>query len=106
MDDAEENVREEMLFDRAALELESGRSRRGVYAMALTATDGDRDRAGARYLQLRVDQLASEFEAWETERRLEETEESRREEASADLLGTLFAIGLVILAVIAIVNWS
>lgn len=98
--------REELLFERASIELESGRRRRGVYAMALTRTDGDRNRADARYMQHRVEQLQSEFEAWNLERLDQEADEQRRVEASADLFRTVFALAILILAVVAIVSWS
>ena len=98
--------REELLFERASFELETGRKRRGVYAKALTAADGDRDRAGARYLRLRVDQLESEFEAWEAERVEEERDLARRAEASADFVRTLLAVALIVFGLVAILSWS
>ncbi|NNE70826.1 MAG: hypothetical protein HKN29_10760 [Rhodothermales bacterium] len=98
--------REELLYERASYELESGRKRRGVYAMALTRVDGDRNRADARYMQHRVDQLQSEFETWNLERQEAEAELERREEASADLFRTVFALVILILAVMALVSWS
>ena len=73
---------------------------------ALTAVDGDRDRASARYLQLRVDQLESEFEAWEAERVEEERDLARRAEASADLVRTMLAVALIVFGLIAILSWS
>jgi hypothetical protein len=106
LESASEDEREELLFERASVELETGSRRRGVYAMALTRTDGDKDRASARYMQHRVDQLQSEFEAWDMERRSEEEAEDRRREASADFFRTVFAIGMLILAVVAFVSWS
>ncbi len=106
LETASEDEREELLFERASYELETGSRRRGVYAMALTRTDGDKDRASARYMQHRVGQLQSEFEAWDMERRSEEEEEDRRREASADFFRTVLAIAILILAVVAIVSWS
>jgi hypothetical protein len=105
LESVSQDEREELLFERASHELETGGRRRGVYAMALTRTDGDKDRASARYMQHRVDQLQSDFEAWDMERRTEEEEDERRREASADLFRTVFAIGILILAVLAIVSW-
>lgn len=106
LESASEDEREELLYERASIELETGSRRRGIYAMALTRTDGDKDRASARYMQHRVDQLQSEFEAWDMERQSQEEEEDRRREASADFFRTVFAIAILILAVVAIVSWS
>lgn len=106
LESADEADREELLFERASIELETGRSRRGMYAKALTAADGDRNRAGARYMQLRVDQLAHEFEAWEADREEASQAEELRAAASADFIRTLLAIAALVVAIIAVVSWS
>jgi hypothetical protein len=106
LDSAPSLDREELLFAQASLELETGRSRRGVYAMALTEADGDRDRARAGYMRRRVNQLEDEFGGWEKDREESAGEAERREAASADLMRTMLAMGLLLLAIIAIVSWT
>lgn len=96
----------ELLHEHAWNELEMGVSRKGVYAMALTSVDGDRERARARYLKLRVEQLESDFLNREEEDREEEDADRRLEEATADLRRTMFAIAVLVLALVAIISWS
>jgi hypothetical protein len=106
LDSIGESEREELLFERAHDELKTGKSRRGMYAMALTSAEGDKTRASAHYMQTRVTQLASEFESWETERKHQEEQDDRKAEASADFVKTIAAVALLVFAVIAIMSWS
>ena len=104
--DSDPSACREILHEYAWQELETGQSKKGVYAMALSSVDGDRDRAEARYIRLRVDQLEEEFTVWEEEQEDARNEEDQRHEASADFLRTMAAVGFFILALIAIVSWT
>jgi|TARA_B110000090_G_C13235290_1_gene390293 hypothetical protein len=48
---------EEKLYEIALDEVESGKVRKGLYAKALAKADGDKDKAGGVYLELRVQSL-------------------------------------------------
>ncbi len=53
-------VDEEKLFEKALIELEQGDRRDGIWAKALSQSGGDKDKAEATYLRLRVQAMRDE----------------------------------------------
>jgi hypothetical protein len=59
------NAEEEALYERAAHEIAEGNIRPGLWAKATASADGDDQKARARYLSLRVEQLTVQMRAQE-----------------------------------------
>jgi hypothetical protein len=67
---------EERLYEKALSELENGAVRKGIWAKALVASEGDDKKAGAIYVKLRVESLVDEATVLKAE--FEERESAKK----------------------------
>ena len=75
---------EAMFFDQAGKEMAEGDIHFGLYTMALSKSEGDEEKAKAKYLQLRVEVLKQEAAIGET--LVEAAEKATEREAKPPLL--------------------
>lgn len=79
-----DNETETKMYDTVANEIEQGQIHKGLYAKALSITKGDKPKAQALYIKLRVKELTAqlrEAHARQQEQIRQDEERSKQEEA-------------------------